>query len=82
MKAIPKHLHEMPSGTNRYGIDVARKCLEIEAVMYKQAGRVDAARALRASAAALKKISKGTATPVQAFDWPESTPGKEVNHGT
>jgi hypothetical protein len=76
MKEIPKYLREMPSGINRYGIDIARKCLEIEAVLYKQAGRVDAARALRAAATALKKVSKGTATPVQAFDWPESSQGK------
>jgi hypothetical protein len=70
MKPIPKHLFESVSGFNRNGIDVARKCVEIESVMYRKAGNKDAADALRDVAKALKKISKGTATPAVAFDWP------------
>lgn len=70
-KDIPKYLTMPVSGINRYGVDVARKCLEIEAKLYRESGRDDAARALKAVASGLKKISKGTAaTPVDAFGWP------------
>ena len=73
MKSIPKYLFDPVSGINRYGIDIARKCLEIEAKLYKDAGRNDAANALRTVASGLKKIGKGTATPAVAFDWPSQT---------
>lgn len=78
MKPIPKYLRERPSGINRYGIDIARKCLEIEATLFREAGLPHEARAMRMAATALKKVSKGTATPAEAFAWPESALGKEV----
>lgn len=68
---IPKYLYESVAPYNRYGIDIVRKCLEVEAKLYRDAGRKDAANALRDVAAAMKKISKGTASPAVAFDWPD-----------
>jgi hypothetical protein len=73
---IPKYMHEPMHGFTRYGLDVARKALEIEAVLYRAAGRKDAAAALRQVAIALKRVSKGTATMAEAFQWPAQTGGE------
>jgi hypothetical protein len=79
MKKIPQYMHEPVSGINRYGIDMVRKALEIEARLYRECGRPDAANALRQTASNLKSVSKGTATFAQAFDWRPAL--SESEHG-
>lgn len=78
---IPKYMYEPVSGMNRYGIDMVRKALEIEAGYYKHAGRQDAAKALRMTASILKSVSKGTRkTFAEAFDWYDLPVGKDGKH--
>lgn len=75
---IPKYMYGPVSGNNRYGIDLVRKALEIEAALYRHNGRKDAAVALRTTARILKGISKGTySTFALAFDWPAEGKGDE-----
>lgn len=67
---VPKYLYEPIHGYNCYGIDLVRKCLELEAREYRNAGRADAASALRNTASALKRMVKNRLSPAAAFDWP------------
>jgi len=65
---IPKNMLVPPHGWDRYGLQTARRALEIQAAFIRQ-GEPDVARTLRQVASCLKAVEKGT--PVaDAFGWP------------
>lgn len=70
---IQKYMYEPVSGVNRYGIDMARKALEIEATLYRKGGQPEAARALLNTARMLKRVASDGQTFAVAFDFPRDT---------
>lgn len=77
---IPKYMYEPVPGINRYGLDMARKALEIEARTYRQNGQLQAARALLNSARMLKRVSDDGQSFAVAFDFPTQDSASGSQH--
>jgi len=66
---IPKYMYAPVAAVNRYCLNTVCKALQIEAALYKDSGRRDAAAALRTVAGCLKRVADGDISMAEVFDW-------------